>query len=948
MTPVPIHTVAPATTPSTPPSHAGHATPQPPGAPHAEPGTSPQQHPHQDSLNNIRNDLHHYPGGLTEPHPHDQQALVNAVPHEPDGTPQRFPDPFGHWSQLQNDGGNQVPGRSNNCADCSRSFLETWYGNPQVSAPRTLDVDQHGNLDPWSPEHNANANQIRWTGAAHTYAGTGSDPETPHRIASDLQQAGHGAAAIVQVDWPGGGGHAFNAVNHHGDIIWIDTQSGEVSHQPLHIPNAEHVWHIPLDANRNPIHPTTPPDSSTSHHETETPEEGTGTSHKDPDNSPEETENHKAPEPNSSETPSKKTPDEHTPNPEARTTPHNPPFTGSDNHNGESPSHAEPQPPHADTPKNEGSSTRHPSDATAEPDSRSPHTAGESRNGNEGDRVTPPARDNALTSHNSTQTDSTHTHDPHTADPAPSSTNRSGNNDTHPVTDRVSTNAPDAPPSDPRSNRSNPDQAPTPDTHTPRTDRHTAAGHSLASPADTNHRGPEEPAGPKSENGKKPDDLTDTSDKKQDPDDRPYTDPHDRGTSDTSEQSRSVTHDGPDSDASRTLESESETSKEYGLLPDELQGNLRADQSVHRVELDRVHHRLDQWADSGALAHVLQVTSGDREHPDTPGDSRSFTRSQLSRHLPGFEALSRGEQQAVVASLARLDLSYHHQHSVGRSPEAVAHAYRASGEGDPEPGTTDSGAKKSKESLGVRLHRKFANNFLKETLKGLPEDATKALKKHGPDFTDKNFAVLEVEGPPPDREVHYVVDSSVPANIPKVTPRHSEKHLLEWLKRVDPDGSHYKPLGLYTEREPCGEGKGHAKCSQILGDERLAGIPIHYSATYREDPQAVQERSAMISARDEAVSAVDGLTDHEVKAELERRLRDRLVPHSKILPGSLERLTKMSTEEARGELRKSITNEHNRLRDAARSHKEQAITAEMTRHIDALQRTWEKLHSQPH
>ncbi|POX46499.1 toxin glutamine deamidase domain-containing protein [Streptomyces sp. Ru72] len=38
-------------------------------------------------------------------------------------------------------------------------------------------------------------------------------------IANTLQQAGHGSAAIVQVDWPGGGGHAFDAVNHHGHVL---------------------------------------------------------------------------------------------------------------------------------------------------------------------------------------------------------------------------------------------------------------------------------------------------------------------------------------------------------------------------------------------------------------------------------------------------------------------------------------------------------------------------------------------------------------------------------------------------------------------------------------------------------------------------------------------------------------------------------------------------------
>ncbi|MEV6173913.1 toxin glutamine deamidase domain-containing protein [Streptomyces sp. NPDC051954] len=259
VTAVPIHTVITTPGATTTPSHATPDTPQAPGSPQTDSGTPQnQQHPQQDSLEDIRADLDHDPGGLSEPDPDDQQALADAVPHNEDGTPERFPDPFGPWTQLQNDGGNEVPGRSNNCADCSRSFLETWYGNPQVSAPRTLDTDEHGNLDPWSPEDNANENQIRWTGAAHTYAGPGGDPDTANNIASTLQQAGPGSAAIVQVDWPGGGGHAFNVVNHDGNIVWIDTQSGEVSDQPLHIDNAEHVWHIPLDANRNPIDLTQP------------------------------------------------------------------------------------------------------------------------------------------------------------------------------------------------------------------------------------------------------------------------------------------------------------------------------------------------------------------------------------------------------------------------------------------------------------------------------------------------------------------------------------------------------------------------------------------------------------------------------------------------------------------------------------------------------------------
>lgn len=301
VTAVPIHTVVTTPGSSTPPSHAAPATPHPPGSPQATPGdpNHQQQPQQQDSLEDIRSDLDHYPGGLSEPDPADQQALVDAVPRNEDGTPERFPDPFGSWSQLQNDGGTQVPGRSNNCADCSRSFLETWYGNPQVSAARTPDYDENGKHDPYTPEDNANDNQIRWAGAAHTYAGPGGDPETANNIASVLQQAGHGSAAIVQVDWPnGGGGHAFNVVNHNGNIVWIDTQSGEVSNEPLHLADAEHVWHIPLDADRNPIDTTQSgtDDTTDSDQGTGTPQDGIEASQQEADNSPAGNENQKTPE----------------------------------------------------------------------------------------------------------------------------------------------------------------------------------------------------------------------------------------------------------------------------------------------------------------------------------------------------------------------------------------------------------------------------------------------------------------------------------------------------------------------------------------------------------------------------------------------------------------------------------------------------------------------------
>lgn len=264
----------------TPPTDTPNRQPEPSGdRPPRDPSTTPPQrpedtgrpHPSRDDdtagtqrppargeLDSIRDDLDHHPGGLGRVDPDDQQRLDNAIPRNPDGTPQRHPDPFGPWSQLQNDGGLGVPGRSNNCADCSRSFLSTWFGDPQVSAPRTPDQNPDGTPDTRSPERDANNNMIRWTGGPHQHAGRGDGAY--QRIAADLLRAGPGSAAVIQVNWRDGGGHAYNAVNHNGRIVWVDTQTGDVSNSPLHTRDALDLFYIPLDPNQQPLYPTPPPD----------------------------------------------------------------------------------------------------------------------------------------------------------------------------------------------------------------------------------------------------------------------------------------------------------------------------------------------------------------------------------------------------------------------------------------------------------------------------------------------------------------------------------------------------------------------------------------------------------------------------------------------------------------------------------------------------------------
>ncbi|MFF4606252.1 toxin glutamine deamidase domain-containing protein [Streptomyces sp. NPDC001339] len=249
----------------------------------------PHQHQHQAPVPqppnlrshlDVRVGLNVQPNGLYSPFPHDQQALAANFPRNPDGTPRPYNDPFQPWVQFQNDGGTSVPGRSNNCADCTRSFMESWYGNPQVSAVRTYDPDPNApdGLDRVSGERNGTANIEQWAGTSFRNSGPNSK-NGYDRIANELRQAGHGASAAVLVTWPqtadgkDGGAHVFNAVNHNGRVIWVDSQTGEVSQQPINT-EAVGVWHLVLDANRQPFDPAAPqnhvPQNQTPQHQAQT------------------------------------------------------------------------------------------------------------------------------------------------------------------------------------------------------------------------------------------------------------------------------------------------------------------------------------------------------------------------------------------------------------------------------------------------------------------------------------------------------------------------------------------------------------------------------------------------------------------------------------------------------------------------------------------------------
>ena len=111
-----------------------------------------------------------------------------------------------------------------------------------------------------------------FAGANHRFEGYGGGAGY-QGVADRLRAAGPGSAAIVQVDWPKidqttgqpvidpqtqrpmtEGGHAFNAVNVGGKVVWVDMQTNTVSENPINAsPDPGHVWSIALDGKGKPV-----------------------------------------------------------------------------------------------------------------------------------------------------------------------------------------------------------------------------------------------------------------------------------------------------------------------------------------------------------------------------------------------------------------------------------------------------------------------------------------------------------------------------------------------------------------------------------------------------------------------------------------------------------------------------------------------------------------------
>ena len=199
--------------------------------------------------------------------PVDQQRVELRFPRDEQGNPLPFRDPRENLRILaSNDGGPLAdPFRGNNCADQSCTEMENWFGNPQVSAPRYAEYVDGG---PSRAGEDGGIQKIEaLTGVKLGYDGPGADGY--QHLAERLLDAGHGAAAVVVVDWGNGSSHAFNAFNHEGTILWTDGQGGLVSESTPLWPQAKEVWSAGVDADRNPLPGYDPLDTSLARPEAE-------------------------------------------------------------------------------------------------------------------------------------------------------------------------------------------------------------------------------------------------------------------------------------------------------------------------------------------------------------------------------------------------------------------------------------------------------------------------------------------------------------------------------------------------------------------------------------------------------------------------------------------------------------------------------------------------------
>lgn len=109
-----------------------------------------------------------------------------------------------------------------NCADSARCFERSWRGTVEEAAGRGYQIEGNSGL---FVEGEESARTEQWAGERF------SDVYNNGDLLERIQAGGHGTSAIIHSSWfqeRSACGHAYNVVNHHGNIAVVDPQTHEI------------------------------------------------------------------------------------------------------------------------------------------------------------------------------------------------------------------------------------------------------------------------------------------------------------------------------------------------------------------------------------------------------------------------------------------------------------------------------------------------------------------------------------------------------------------------------------------------------------------------------------------------------------------------------------------------------------------------------------------------
>jgi hypothetical protein len=313
----------------------------------------------------------------------------------------------------------------------------------------------------------------------------------------------------------------------------------------------------------------------------------------------------------------------------------------------------------------------------------------------------------------------------------------------------------------------------------------------------------------------------------------------------------------------------------YNMLPEPSQAHLRETNEVLQTDLRSVNENLKKWSTDGNLRSLLR--------DGLAAEQGGIRKQTLIDALPGFGDMTEGQQGAVVAALARMDLRFHATSSVGialdpnaGNPNSPTNFTPTTD--DPEKAERSNKARETIQKLmdkagiksgGVHYHNRYdvpnragleaaiadriddGQGLTDSEIEDAVQQELKALEEHRGDWSRKNYAVVEVRDPENNNEIRYVVDSSLPMSQPWGAGVHSEPHAMDWIQSVNErreaaGQQPFEPISLYTEREPCGHVSGN-DCSDYLANKVEDGHPddelgesekknrlrIHYGVGFR-------------------------------------------------------------------------------------------------------------------